>query len=94
MRVAVREGEALNQPVAVEQMRFAQTAALEKAGAVAIERALQVARNLAFEVGRFVAAALLRHAEKLKAPWCPLRSGTFDDVGPRHCHARVLLLLS
>jgi hypothetical protein len=35
---AVGEGEALNQPVAVEQMRFAQTAALEKAGAVAIER--------------------------------------------------------
>jgi hypothetical protein len=35
---------------------------------------------------------LLRHAEKLKAPWCPLRSVTFDDVGPRHCHDAVLLL--
>ena len=86
VHLAVREGEALNEPVAVEQVRFAQTATLEQAGAVAIKRTLQVARNFAFDVGRFVAPALLRHAEKIKAPWCPLRSVTFDGVGSRHCH--------
>jgi hypothetical protein len=49
MRGTVREGEALNEPVAVEEMRLAQAAALEKAGAVAIERPIQFARDLALD---------------------------------------------
>ena len=64
MHAAVRERKALNEPVAVEQMRLAQITALEKAGTVAIERTAQFARNFAFDLGRFVPPALFRYAEE------------------------------
>jgi hypothetical protein len=64
MHAAVRERKALNEPIAVKQMRLAQITALEKAGTVAIERTAQFARNLAFDSGSFVAPALFRYAEE------------------------------
>ena len=80
---AVGKREALDEPVAIEQMRLAQTAALEKAGTVAIERPSQFARNLAFDRGRFVAPASFRNAEKREATWRRSRCGIFDV---RHGH--------
>ena len=81
--LAAGERQPLHQAVAVKQMRLAQGAALEQARPVAIERAVEVARDLAIDQRRLIAPAAFGNSEQRQTAW--RRIGNVVSFH-RHCH--------